>query len=119
MDFINKLMCIIDPLVVAFIISVLIGILLKNSSGLLMAKYTLCTVSALAYLGLCVYANYLAEIQFVKYLILYSPVFVILLVFIISMLVAPKGNKVNKEDCKINKMFTGYESMFPNDIDNK
>ena len=47
----------IDPLLAAFMVSVTIGVFLKNFSGKMLLKYSLCGLSYLLYLALYVYGT--------------------------------------------------------------
>ena len=114
MDFLKIVLLIGNPLLLAFISSVIIGVACKNTSAILMLK----RVVSLSVFG----AGFLAYIYFVfvlkgtaMYIAMFAPLAVLLIFLIISLIAAPKEQikKDSQEDLKM----TGWDSMFPNDID--
>ena len=120
MDLLRVVLMVADPLVVGFIVSVFLGVAFKKSSGLLVMKRAFVCLSAICYMLLYVYADSIWENEIVRYIVMFAPITVILLVIIISIIAAPKGvvedGEMEKEH-KTAKFFTGYDSMFPNDLD--
>lgn len=105
-----------DPLLLAFVSSVIIGATIKNSDSILMIK----RIVSLAVFGIyfTVYFYFVFFIEGIAmYLCMFVPIAVVLLFIIVSIIAAPKGEI--KEDLKKEYKMTGWDSMFPNDIDNK
>ncbi|MGN1131076.1 MAG: hypothetical protein ACI4Q8_06955 [Ruminococcus sp.] len=120
MNIFKVALAVIDPLLVAFMVSVTIGVFLKRFSGKLALKYGLCILSFLVYLALYVYGISLVPDTVYMYIIMFAPIALLLTVIIVSVIVAPKGEKAKEIEYDENKKFiTGYDSMFPNDLDNE
>ncbi|MGN1139026.1 MAG: hypothetical protein ACI4RM_06230 [Ruminococcus sp.] len=120
MNIFKVALAVIDPLLVAFMVSVTIGVFLKRFSGKLALKYGLCILSFLIYLALYVYGISLVPNTVYMYIIMFAPIALLLTVIIVSVIVAPKGEKAKEIEYDENKKFiTGYDSMFPNDLDNE
>ena len=117
MDFLNVILLIADPILVAFVVSVLLGLIFKTSSMLLFAKYTLTFLSAMGYLILYVYADGIWNNKIILYIVMFAPVVIILAFIVLACIFAPKDIEKQEFD-KDKKYITGWDSMFPNDIDN-
>lgn len=120
MDLLRVILMVADPLMVGFIVSVFLGVAFKKSSGLLVMKRALVLLSAISYMLLYVYADSIWNNDIVRYIVMFAPIAIILLVIVISLIVAPKGQVEDGEmekEHKTAKFFTGYDSMFPNDLD--
>lgn len=116
MHILKFILLIANPLLLAFISSVLLGIALKNSPSILMLK----RVVSLTVFGLCfLLYYYLVYIVHgaAMYIAMFAPLGLSLIFVIISIIVAPK-DKIKEESKKDFKM-TGWDTMFPNDIDNE
>ncbi len=115
-DFLKILLLIGDPLLLAFVSSVLLGVTLKSSSSILMLK----RVVSLTVFGLY-FIIYFYFVFVVKgtamYIAMFAPFAAVILFIIAAVIAAPKGEI--KEDIKKDYKMTGWDSMFPNDIDNK
>jgi hypothetical protein len=115
MNILKTLLFIGDPLLVAFMASVLVGAVIKNKTGIIAIKYASSFVAFLLYFLLYAYGIFAFKGVW-TYVIMFVP-WVFLLIFIIAaVIIAPKGNIKNelKEDYKL----SGYDTAFPNDIDN-
>ena len=120
MGILKVVLAVIDPLLVAFMVSVSIGVFLKRFSGKMLLKYSLCGLSYLLYLALYVYGTSIVPDTIYMYIIMFAPIVLLLAVLIISIIVAPKGEKAKElEPDKDKKYITGYDSWFPNDLDNE
>ncbi len=105
---------IVDPLIVAFISSVMIGSLGKDISAKLALK-RFCSIAAFfLYFGLGVLAYFKFDVV-PMYIVMFAPIALTAVVVIISLIVAPKG-EIRENLDKEYKM-TGWDTMFPNDID--
>lgn len=104
-----------DPLMVAFISSVIIGAFFKEVKSALFVK-RLCSVAAFwLYFGLGAAAYFLFS-DTGKLIVMLAPITLIVITIIVSVIVAPKG-EVKKNIDKEYKL-TGWDTMFPNDLDN-
>lgn len=116
MNFLKILFLIVNPLLLAFISSVIIGATCKNVSSILMLK----RVVSLTVFGLSVMA-YIYLVFIIKgaavYFAMFAPLAVTLFFIIVSIIIAPKD--IIKEESKKNLKMTGWDTMFPNDIDNE
>lgn len=115
-DILKMIFLIVNPLLLAFVASVLVGVTLKRSDSILMIK----RVAALTVFGISfILYFYLAYIVkgIAMYLAMFLPLALVLIFIIVSVIAAPK-DKI-KEDMKKDYKMTGWFSMFPNDIDNK
>lgn len=102
-----------DPLLVAFIVSVSIGAFFPKLKAKTSVKYFACTAAFLLYFLLYSYAVFTYPPLW-KYIVMFLPFALILAVIIISFIVAPKDTMF--ED-KSEYQMTGFDSIFPNDID--
>lgn len=115
-DFLKVILLIGNPLLLAFVSSVIVGATLKNSDSILMIK----RVVSLSVFGLyfVIYSYLVFLVQgAAMYIAMFLPFSAVLLFLIIAVIAAPKS-EFKKELDKDYKM-TGWDSMFPNDIDNK
>ncbi len=115
MNVLTFILGIVDPLLVAFMASMIIGITMKRVAAVITLKYVVTILAFLLYMLL-----YIAAVVFFvpiwKYIVMFAPFALIVIVLIISIIVAPK-DKI-KEQSKQDLKMTGWGSMFPNDIDN-
>lgn len=121
MDGLKVLLWIVDPLLVAFMVSVFIGIGFKKASGSLFFKRCFTALAWVLYMLLYVYADRIWNNDIVRYIVMFAPLAVFAFVIIISLIVAPKGKIEDDEmekEFETKKFFTGWDSMFPNDLDN-
>lgn len=115
-DILKMILLIVNPLLLAFAASVLIGVTLKRSDSILMIK----RIVSLMVFGISfILYSYLVFIVkgLAMCLAMFLPLALVLIFIIVSVIVAPKGEI--KEDMKKDYKTTGWFSMFPNDIDNK
>ncbi len=116
MDFFRALFLIVNPLLLAFVSSVIIGMACKNVSAILMLKRVISiTVFGLSFL-LYFFLVYIVK-GIAMYFAMFAPLAVALVFIVISIIVVPK-DKIKEQSEKDLKM-TGWDTMFPNDIDNK
>ncbi len=116
MNFLKIILLIGDPLLLAFVSSVLLGAVLKNKDTILMIK----RVVSLSVFGLyfIIYAYLVFVVKgLAMYLAMFVP-FAAVIIFIIAAVIAAPKDTI-KEDLKKDYKMTGWDSMFPNDIDNK
>lgn len=114
-DFLKIILLIADPLLLAFVSSVIIGVNLKKSASILMIK----RVVSLSVFGIyfIVYSYCVFLIKGIPmYIAMFAPLALVLIFIIIALIAAPKDTV--KEDIKKDYKMTGWDSMFPNDIDN-
>lgn len=115
-NIIKMILLIVNPLLLAFVASVIVGVTLKRSDSILMIK----RIVSLMVFGISfILYSYLAFIVkgLAMCLAMFLPLALVLIFIIVSVIVAPKGEI--KEDMKKDYKTTGWFSMFPNDIDNK
>ena len=120
MNLLRVITMIADPLLIGFMVSVIIGVLFKKTSGVLLAKYICVILSAIGYMLLYVCADSLWNNEVVRYIVMYAPVVLILLFIVTAVIFAPKEQITDGEmekSFKTKKFITGWDSMFPNDID--
>lgn len=120
MNFLRVFFMVTDPLIVGFIVSVIIGMLFKKASGVLLAKYLCVIFSALGYMMLYVYADRIWNNELIRYIVMLAPIIIILLFISIAVIVAPKEKTESSEmekEHETAKFFTGWDSMFPDDLD--
>ncbi len=115
-NFLKIILLIGNPLLLAFAASVILGAVIKNKDTILFIK----RVVSLSVFGL--YFILYAYLVFVvkgtaMYIAMFAPFAAIILFIIAAVISVPKGNI--KEDLKEDYKMTGWDSMFPNDIDNK
>lgn len=115
MNVLKIILLIGNPLLLAFISSVIIGALCKKASAILMLK----RVVSLTVFGIAFLAYY--YLAFVvkgaaMYIAMFAPLAVMLIFIVVSIIAAPK-DKI-KEQSKEEYKMTGWDTMFPNDIDN-
>ena len=115
MDLLKVLLLIGDPLLMAFVSSVILGIALKNSPTVLFVKRIVSLAVFGAYFILYFYLVFVVG-GIAMYIGMFAPLAVILIFIIISIIAAPKGTI--KEDSDKEFKMTGWDTMFPNDIDN-
>ena len=121
MDSLKVLLYILDPLLVAFMVSMFIGIGFKKSSGALMLKKCFTFLSFFLYFLFFLYADIVWKNDIILCVVMFAPLTFFALVFIISLIVAPKDKLEDGEmekEFETKKFFTGWDSMYPNDIDN-
>lgn len=120
MNLLKIILLIADPVLVAFMVSVLIGVIFKDFAGKLLLKRALTFVMAIGYLLLYVYADGIWKNDIITYIVMFAPIAVLLVFIIIAIIFAPKG-EVEKSEMdfrgETEKFVTGWDSMFPNDID--
>ncbi len=115
-DFLKIILSIGDPLLLAFVSSVILGVTLKKSSSILMLKRVVSlTVFGIYFIVYC-YCVFLIK-GLAMYLAMFLPLASVVIFIIAALIAAPKDNI--KEDIKEDYKMTGWGSMFPNDIDNK
>ena len=104
----------VDPLFMAFMSSVAIGAFFKNIQGKLFVKRIVSLSIFGAYFILGAFAYYYFSF-IAKCIVMFAPFVLFAVILVVSLIVAPKGEIVkDKSDYKM----TGWDSMFPNDIDN-
>jgi len=121
MDGLKVLLWIVDPLLVAFMVSVFIGVGFKKAAGNLMFKRCFTFLAWFLYMLLYVYADRIWNNDVIRYIVMFAPLGLFVLVFIISLIVAPKDKIEDGEmekEFETKKFFTGWDSMYPNDLDN-
>ena len=113
--FLRMLFLIVNPLLLAFVSSVFASVFIKNKSSILMIKRVVSLIvygfSLLAYFYLAFIVQGAA-----LYVAVFTPLAVCMLLLIISIIIVPK-EKI-KEDSEKDLKMTGWDTMFPNDIDN-
>ena len=116
MNILRTIFLIVNPLLLAFASSVIIGMACRNVSAILMLKRV---VSLLVFAAAFIAYFYFAYIVqgVAMYIAIFAPLAVGIVFVIISIICAPK--EVTKEQSKKDFKMTGWDSMFPNDIDNK
>lgn len=116
MYILRTIFLIVNPLLLAFVSSVIIGTACRNVSAILMLKRVVSLlVFAAAFIGYFYFAYVVQGAA--MYIAMFAPLAIGLIFIIISVIVAPK--EVTKEQSKKGFKMTGWNSMFPNDIDNK
>ena len=115
MNLLKILLLIGDPLLLAFVSSVILGIALRNSASILFVKRVVSLIVFGAYFLLYYYLVFVVG-GVAMYIAMFAPLAVILIFIIISIIAAPKGT-IKADSDKAFKM-TGWDTMFPNDIDN-
>ena len=102
-----------DPLLMAFVASVAIGAFFPNLKSKLTVKYIVCFSVFLMYFLLYSYAVITFDALW-KNIVMFFPFALIVGVIIASVIVAPKDKMFeDKSDYEM----TGFDSLFPNDID--
>lgn len=116
MYILRTIFLIVNPLLLAFVSSVIIGMACRNVSAILMLKRVVSLlVFAIAFIAYFYFAYVVQGAA--MYIAMFAPLAIGLIFIIISVIVAPK--EVTKEQSKKGFKMTGWDSMFPNDIDNK
>lgn len=116
MSVLRFIFLIANPLLLAFISSVIIGATCKKVAAILMLKRIVSlSVFCIAFIAYYYFAFVIQGTA--MYIAMFAPLAVALIFIIVSVIVAPKG-KIKEESKKEYKM-TGWDTMFPNDIDNK
>ena len=116
MNILRAIFLIVNPLLLAFVSSVIIGATCKNVSAILMLKRVVSLlVFAIAFIAYFYFAYVVQGAA--MYIAMFAPLAVGLVFIVISVITAPKG-KIKEQSQKDYKM-TGWSTMFPNDIDNK
>lgn len=116
MNILRAVFLIVNPLLLAFVSSVIIGIACKKVSAILMLKRVVSLlVFAAAFIGYF-YCAYVVQ-GVAMYIAMFAPLAIGIVFIIISIIAAPK--EVTREQSKKDFKMTGWDSMFPNDIDNK
>ncbi len=115
-NFLKIILLIGDPLLLAFVSSVLLGALIKSKDTILFIK----RIVSLSVFG--IYFIVYAYLVFVvkgtaMYIAMFAPFAAIILFIVAAVISVPKGSI--KEGLKEDYKMTGWDSMFPNDIDNK
>ncbi len=113
--YLRMLFLIVNPLLLAFVSSVFASVFIKNKSYILMIK----RIVSLVVFGFSLIAYY--YLAFIVqgaalYVAMFTPLAVCFLLLIISIIIVPK--KKIKEDSEKELKMTGWDTMFPNDIDN-
>ena len=114
MKLLTVLLFVGDPLLVAFVVSVLIGATSTYKRDKLMHKYIFSGIAFLLYFLLYTY-GVLVWKGIAMYIIMFAPWVLVAAVIIVSIIVTPKDKII--EDSKGDYGFTGYDTMYPNDID--
>lgn len=120
MEFIKPILWVADPIFVAFMMSVLIGVLFKNFSGILLLKYASTFFSVICYLALIVYAGGILKNDIVYNIVLFAPLVFFGVFIILAFIFAPKEMSEESEmdkEFETKKFITGWDSLFPNDLD--
>ena len=120
MDFIKPILWVADPLLVAFMFSILVGVLFKDFPGKLLIKHAGTILSAIGYVTLIVYVSGILQNEIVTNIVLFAPLVIILIFIILAFVFAPKGEVENSEmekEFETKKFITGWDSMFPDDLD--
>lgn len=114
MNLLTTLLFVGDPLLIAFMVSIIIGATSTYKRDRIMLKYALSGVAFLLYFSLYAYGVLILR-GIIAYVIMFAPWVLFVAVIIVSIIVTPKGKII--EDSKGDYGFTGYDTMFPNDID--
>lgn len=114
MKLLTVLLTVGSPILVAFMLSVLIGATCKRASALLMIKRIVTYIGFLLYFVLCVMGVFVWGNP-AKSIILFAPLCFMIIFIIVALIAAPKGKDIQKDDSDY-KM-TGWDTMFPYDID--
>lgn len=114
-EILKMILLIANPLLLAFISSVIIGVSLKKSASILMIKRVVSLSVFGVYFIVYSYCAFLIK-GIPMYIAMFAPLALMVVFIIFSLIVSPKDNF--KEDSKKDYKMTGWDSMFPNDIDN-
>lgn len=101
-----------NPLLIAFMVSVLIGATTKYKNEKVTMKYVLSGVAFLLYFLIYAYGVFVFG-GVVKLLVMFAPWLLLIVFIIVSIIVAPKGEVVKDDEYGL----TGFDTAFPNDID--
>ncbi len=115
LDFFRVILLIADPLLLAFVSSVLLGVILKNSDAIIMIKRAVSFCVFGSYFVLYFYLVFIVQ-GIAMYIAMFAPLAAVLLFLIAALIAAPKGEA--KKDLDKEYKMTGWDTMFPNDIDN-
>ena len=116
MNILRTIFLIVNPLLMAFVASVIIGFACKNAAAILMLKRVVSLLVFAASFMAYFYFAYVVQ-GAAMYIAMFAPLALGVVFVIISIISAPK--EVTKEQSKKDFKMTGWDSMFPNDIDNK
>lgn len=115
MKLLSVLLLVADPLLIAFISSVIIGACIKNVDAVLFIKRAVSLILFLIYFLVYFYFVFIAG-GVPKYIAMFAPIAVMIVFIIISVIAAPED--CLKKNCKGDYKMTGWDTMFPNDLDN-
>lgn len=115
-NFLKIILLIGDPLLLAFVASVLLGAVLKNKDTILFIKRVVSLSVFGVYFIVYAYLVFLVK-GIAMYIAMFAPFAAVVLFIAAAVISVPKDGL--KEDMKKDYKMTGWDSMFPNDIDSK